>query len=139
LAEGDSDSEPKLPEAGVFPNTFAVIDTDRREHAIGILNVNTLVRATEHVEEEANKPEAPPPEIIANSAATGLLMLADATEAQQQTLADSFSTGPTHGHTGTTLPPDNANALLSERMSVEMTYSPTKSTDGRGITSNIAH
>jgi hypothetical protein len=137
LAESDSDSEPKLPELGVYPDTFAVIDTDRREQAIGVLNVNILVRATEHVEEEDNKPEAPPPGVIVNSAAIGLQMLAEATETHQQNLTAPISIDPAHGHMSATLPPYHSNALPEDRMAVDI-ISPTKPTDGQGTTSSIA-
>ena len=102
LAGGDSDSEPKLPEPGVLPDTFATIDTDRRDRALGLLNVQTLVRATAAVEEEANKPKPMPVEIIQNSAATGLQALAAAMEFK---LEPEPSANTANGPLGPMLPP----------------------------------
>jgi hypothetical protein len=131
LAEGDSDSEPRLPEAGALPTSFAGIDFDRRDHAMGILNVDALLRATEFVEEEANKPESAPPEIIANSAAFGLQMLAEATEVQQQAPANPHIADEAGEPLGLMLPPHHTTAPPAEYITNEPITSPDKPDDGQ--------
>jgi hypothetical protein len=132
LAESDSDSEPKLPVSGVFPQSFAAIDTDRRDHAVAILNVETLVRATEIVEEEANKPEPPPIEVIPNSDAFGLQQLVAATELQQQKSEVAHPFRPQIEAIEAMPPPYYITALPAERMLVDVATSPTKSINGKG-------
>jgi hypothetical protein len=132
LAESDSDSEPKLPVTGVLPQSFATIDTDRREHAIAVLNVETLVLAIEAVEEEANKPEPTPVDVIPNSDAFGLQQLVAATEVQQQKSEVPQSDGQAVEADEDIPPAYKISALPAERMSIDLLTSPAKSMNGKG-------
>jgi hypothetical protein len=139
LTESDSDIEPKLPVPGVLPPTFAAIDTDRRDQAVAILNVETLVRATEAVEEEANKPEPSPIPVIPNSDAFGLQTLVAATEVQFQKPEAPHPTSLKVEPTDAMPPPYHVNVLPDDRMSIDVITSPLKSSDGEGNLNHQSH
>lgn len=137
LTADDSDLEPNLSEPDALPGTFATIDTEWRENATQLLNVDALARATAVVEERAKEPKPAPRPVIPNSAALGLQELLTAIETQSQppVAQPLYAQAPpnaTNGSFGPMAPPTMAS-IPGHMVSTDPTASPpTRPQEGKG-------
>jgi HPt (histidine-containing phosphotransfer) domain-containing protein len=130
LAESDSDSEPKLPGPKILPETFATIDTDRREYALAALNVQSLAQAAEVIEQQAREPKPLAPPEVVPPGFEALLAAAEIPQYPQPPQMTISADGPPNGPP---MPPPYPSNLSSQRVATDSTVSPQDSIDAQGI------